>query len=122
MIQTALELKDAGIAKALAHADAVEPGWHERAMALALQFAARDGAPFRGEEVRAWVEHDGLLPPPPHVNAWGGVFRHLARRGYIGEIGFDNATSPKSHGRLTRIWVITVAGMTAAHWEGKTND
>ena len=89
---TAAARRDAGIAQAEDHANAVEPNWSEDALHLLEQFCRQATAPFIIEEVRAFAEDRGFASTTDE-RAWGGVIRRAAAKGLIRKIGYAPAKS-----------------------------
>jgi hypothetical protein len=94
--------RDAGIAVAADHADAVIPEWGEYAYQLFVQYA-RDHAEFLTEKAREYAEDRGL-PLPPDKRAWGRVPIRAAKAGIVSKIGYALATDPKVHCRPSTLW------------------
>jgi hypothetical protein len=96
-----------GAARAVAHAERVDPGWLEEACRLTLKYAKLKGAKgFLIEEARVYAHGKGL-PAPREPRAWGGVPLRL-KRGEPGKrlrrIGSRGAkTSNNSDKKLWRI-------------------
>jgi hypothetical protein len=93
--------RDAGIAQAQQHAEAVDPGWKDTAYAMLEQFTReRRGCLFTSEDVRRWCELRGFESPVP--KAWGGIFLKAARRELIARRGF--AIAKQRHGSPCPQW------------------
>jgi hypothetical protein len=97
---TGADLRDAGIATAEEHAEAVEPGWKDKAWAALQSFILHHQEPFMAEDVRAAAD----VPPPPDPRAWGGVFQRAARAGLIIKAGFGESRNRQAHCRPTALW------------------
>ena len=106
----ALAARDAGMASSAEHAEAVTPGWGERAyQAIKSNPGLRrclDG--FTMEKARAYAWGHGL-DSPPDGRAWGSVTVRLIRDGVIEKTGgFAPATSsngsPKPLYRICPLW------------------
>lgn len=106
MMQTAIDFeaaREAGYAGARAsaeHADAVSPGWTERAYQALCAFA-RQVRSFTSFDFRCSVESQGLEKPPTD-KAYGAVFQRAARAGVIRKAGY--APHPERHCSPTPIW------------------
>lgn len=93
--------RDAGIAKAVDHADAVAPAWSDRAFSFLVDVAPKLGT-FTGPQIREMAAAAGI-DHPPSDRAWGGPFNKAARRGLIVEAGFTRA-SDDMHYQPIRVW------------------
>lgn len=93
--------RDLGISRALQHAEKVEPGWQDRALAFLLDYAETHET-FSGESVRQASR--GIVPEPPHLRAWGSVIMAGARRGWIRKIGYVQVTNPAAHQANAALW------------------
>lgn len=93
--------RDAGIAEAIEHADAVTPKWSETAYAF-LERYARTHERFTSEDVRDASK--GEVPEPPNLRAWGGVFQRAARKRITRRDGYDTARDPKVHCNVVTVW------------------
>ena len=90
---------DAGISSSAEHAEAVEPGWQERAIHLVTLYAAWTNKEFTMEMAREFVEP--FLPTPPDLRAWGSVTQSLVRRNIIEPVGFARAASSNASFKRT---------------------
>jgi hypothetical protein len=98
---TGTELRDAGIAKAMASAERETEGWSDLAYKFLLHFiASRDE--FMMEDVREAAI--GIVPMPPSVRAWGGIAIRARKAGRIERIGFRNVNNPKAHCTPATVW------------------
>lgn len=102
-LELGLQLRDAGMARAVDHAESVSEGWSDRAYALFVQFAARR-KPFRTEQAREYATELGL-PPAPHARAWGAIASRARKAGVIRFAGFDVCENPKAHRCPVKQWV-----------------
>lgn len=99
--------RDAGIKRAVDHAEQVTPKWADRAFDVLIDFMTigriATGGKFTAEDVR---DHAGRLnlPPPPHLRAWGGVFLRAARRGLIVKAGTTEAKAAHVHRAIISVW------------------
>lgn len=100
---TGKELMEQGMARAIAHAEAIEPMWSDTAYQFLLKFAAT-GNEFMAEDVRAASQ--GIVPPPPSMRAWGGIIRRAAKAGLITRIGYKSVINPKAHCALCSVWIL----------------
>lgn len=95
-------LRDAGIARALEHADDVEPLWSEQAYLFLLEWIRDRREPFQSSEVRQAAA--GIVPEPPNARAWGGVISRARRRGLIIHAGMRPHLDPSSHCTPANVW------------------
>lgn len=100
----ASEERDAGIERAVSHANAVTANWSDIAFEKLKEFLQIFSDPFQAEEVRSFAAVDDEFPEPPSRRAWGGVIRTAARKGLIKRIGFKNTKSVKSHCTPSSLW------------------
>ena len=112
-MQSAAQLRDAGIQTAVDHADAVVPRWSDRAYALLVRAVSsrqmrNPDQPFMAEEVRAYAENLGL-PSPPDPRAWGGVLQRASRAGLIVKAGYAESSNRQAHLRPTQQWRVAQA-------------
>lgn len=84
--------RDAGIARAAAHANRVESEWTGQALGMLTAYAHQADGPFLIEQARAWAEEKGL-PPPPDKRSWGAVARQAAAKNRIRKAGYAPAAS-----------------------------
>lgn len=97
----ALERRDQGVERSVAHANRVESEWSGQALALLVAYAIEVKRPFLVEEVRPWAEARGL-PPPPDARAWGGIARRAKAKQRIQKVGAAAAAS--SNASLKVLW------------------
>ena len=91
-------LRDAGIDQVMSNA----AQWAYE-IDVAFNWWLENAAPqeFTLEQFRMFAEaYD--MPPPHHLNAWGGLAKRLAGR--IKHIGFTTSVRPQAHARLTRTY------------------
>lgn len=81
-------------------ADALAPGWLERACQSVVRYAHEAPGPFLLEDARAAAEADGLKARDGR--AWGAVIQRLKRDGRIVFAGYGAAKS--SHGSPKCAW------------------
>lgn len=96
-------LRDAGIKKAVDHAESECPGW----AGMAYKFFTEQFLPkhkrFMGEDVRAYAAIlDFQLPP--HARAWGGIIAKAAKEFLIIKIGLNSVKNPKAHCANATVW------------------
>lgn len=97
--------RDAGISRAVTHADRAHDGWAAEARAVLEAFVRLRRKPFRVEEVRA-VAHLYDLPDPPHARAWGGVVRGAAMDGLIRKIAVTTSEAAHCHCSHVGLWEV----------------
>lgn len=100
---TGEQLRDAGMAQAIDHADAVTPGWSMIAFDF-LQSYMKEHDEFMAEDVR--VASEGVVPKPPVNCAWGGVFARASKAGLITHLRFQNVKNPKAHATPRSVWSV----------------
>ncbi len=98
---TGEQLRDAGINKAINHANSVTENWGDKAYVLFLQFIV-DRTNFKCEDFREWVKDK--IDEPPSNRAFGAVIVRAAKAGKIKRIGFVNVTNPKAHKTPVSFW------------------
>lgn len=91
--ERAIERRDAGIQAAGDHAEAVSPGWVDRACDALSEYLKADPEPFLMETFRAWVDERHCLMEPPNPKAWGQVAVQAQKRGLIEKAGYGIANS-----------------------------
>jgi hypothetical protein len=96
-----LELRDAGCAATLAHAERDTPDWLACALSILRSFA-KDRVEFTSDDFRAFAR--GILPDPPHHNAFGALFNNAAKAGVIQRVGYARARRDVAHGRVLGVW------------------
>lgn len=97
---------DAGITSSAEHAEAVEPGWQDRAMDVLRGWVyGAPNDPFTIEEFRGSVTSIGF-PQPPDLRAYGALTRRAIRERLIEPVGYRPAVSsnlsPKRTYRMAR--------------------
>lgn len=92
--------RDAGMAQALAHAEAEQPSWGTVAYLALVMFAGRAGGKFTSHDFREWARD--RLPEPPTPKALGPVFVRAARHQIIRKAGY--APHPERHASPTVLW------------------
>lgn len=97
--------RDAGIAQAVQSADDASAGWSARAVGMLERFIleAKPRKEFTSEDVRKFASKKGL-PDPPHMRAWGGVFRAAAMRGVIEKVGIAQSRASHCHLAYVSAW------------------
>lgn len=103
------QLRDAGIARAVEHADAVCEDWAETAYAWLERMRTcgphivLDKRSFTTEDLR--LTSAFVIDVPPDSRAWGGIVRRAAKAGLIEATGeFKKCMNPMGHKRDCRVW------------------
>lgn len=90
--------KKAGIAKTMRN----NASWVIDALPEIKRFKAAYPE-FIGEELRAWLQSNGIEPASPH--AWGGLTEALKHMQLIEDTGrIRKMTAPRSHARRSPVW------------------
>jgi hypothetical protein len=102
LFASARAARDAGMARALAHAEAEQPNWGDVAYMALVVFVALHPAPrtFTSLEFREWAR--SRISDPPTPKAFGPVFVRAARAGIIRKVGY--APHPERHASPTVLW------------------
>lgn len=105
-VQAGRLLAKEGAERAAAHADAVEPGWSQRAYEALWGFLQTDYANgvFSSYQARWWAAEHGKLSSPPDDRAWGNVFSRARRAGRIDRAGYGASPDPIAHARPVSLW------------------
>lgn len=101
----AKQLRDAGMKKAVDHANAVSPNWSEKAYKRLLEFIDRVPGEFMIEDVRAFSVLDDGFEMPPNSKAWGSVVVRAFKAGIIKRVRYDQAKGPKCHMTTVSVWI-----------------
>lgn len=103
--QRAVFLRNRGIERAIAHADAEFTSWSDVAFAHLKVFVLRRarGATFTAEQIREHADKQGFRSPPDR-RAWGAVMLRAARAGLIRKNGWTIATDPRVHCNPVTEW------------------
>lgn len=109
MNRQARKARDAGIRRAVEHAEEVHQGWAAQAVALVEDYAgtvyATDGGLFTAEDIREYAKGSNL-PEPPHARSWGGVMRSAAAKGIIRKCGITESQAPHCHCSHVGLWEV----------------
>src|SRR5688572_9605695 len=92
---TGAELRDAGIVKAITHANKKINEWGIKAYEYALQYI-NTNTQFKTEDLRAYAEKQGL-EIPPSKRSWGAIILKLARENKVIKSGHAIVDNPKAH-------------------------
>lgn len=95
--------RDAGIDLATDHAEAVDPGWTDRAVALLDVYADLRPSGFTTLELRTWArEVYGFVGVTNW--AWGGVLTRAQKLGLVKQVGARAVGDSTSHLKLSPVW------------------
>jgi hypothetical protein len=103
------ELAQAGAKLALDHAEAMDPGWKDRAYAYLLVFVAvHRGQQFMAEDIRGFAYSRGL-PKPPSERAWGSIIKRASTtEAKIRAVGTEKVKNAKAHCANATLWEVVV--------------
>ncbi len=97
------ELRDAGIAKAANHANAMSEKWTDKAFDFVKKYLEYTQDAFQTEDLR--MASLSVLPEPPSKRAWGFVIVQACKSGLIKRVGYAPVTNPKAHKTPAAVWV-----------------
>jgi hypothetical protein len=99
------QAKEAGIKRAVDHADAEIPSWSDKAYAFMVSYIQRlpRETTFVVEDVRVTAEAMGL-ERPPSARAYGGIIRKLKHDGLIRHVGYTQVKNVKAHAANASLW------------------
>lgn len=100
--------RDAGIEQAAQHAEEVTPRWGDQALELLQDYIASTGRPqtFTSEDFRVFAAAMDL-PQPPHLRAYGSVFKRAANFGLIVKVGITESKATHCHCAHVAAWRAT---------------
>lgn len=93
--------RDAGIKKAIDHANETEFEWSVQAFGFLLVYIQSNDT-FQCEDLRG--QSIGIVPQPPSKRAWGGIIRRASKAGLIKRIGFQNVKNVRAHCTPAAVW------------------
>ncbi len=96
-------LRDAGIQRAIDHANSIDNSWSDRALEMLRCYLLLVGGQFQAEDIRAFAKTRGLNDAA-HSRAWGGVIVRAKNLGLIRFVGYKNVSNPKAHATPAAIW------------------
>lgn len=98
--------RDAGIDRAVSHADVIESGWKEMAWELFTVWIERMpvGFKFRIEEFRLWITAGKKLADPPSKRAFGFIAVKAVKSGLVKKAGHATVLNPDAHGCFCSLW------------------
>lgn len=104
-IATGTQLKEAGIATAVDHANKLSDKWSDKAYMILLEFVAINGeAEFMTEDVRVYAEKQKGFTAPASSRAWGGPVVKAKNNGVIKYVGIRAVTNNKAHCANAAVW------------------
>lgn len=103
------ELKDAGMAVAINHADMVNAGWSDDAYEVLRKYLRSHIGNFMCEHVRQFAR-ECLLPDAPTSRSWGAIIVRAAKEKLIVQVGFAKVTNPRAHQATAAVWCATNEG------------
>lgn len=101
--------RDAGMQRAVDHADRKIDGWQDMALEAFRDYARRH-VTFTTEQVRVASPN---VPNPPDKRAWGHVARRACKEGIVHKIGMVQAKSPTVHCMYVTLYESRVLDLTA---------
>lgn len=93
--------RDAGIKKAVDHANETEFNWSVQAFGFLLIYIQSNDT-FMCEDLR--FASTNIVTQPPSKRAWGGIIRRASKAGLIKRIGFKNVKNVKAHCTPAAVW------------------
>lgn len=103
--------RDAGMQRAIEHAEDLNEDWSEQAYDFLIAFAQRN-ATFQSEDVSDASKRVTGFPQPPTDRAWGSIYTRAARAGVIEQHGI--ARSRRRHASVCILWRSLVFGGNVA--------
>jgi hypothetical protein len=96
--------KEAGMKRAVDHANAVHDEWEEMAFSFFLNvFLKHHKGVFMCEQVR--LTSEGVVPDPPSLRAWGGIITRAKFKGFIVKAGPPRPVkNPKAQMAFAQPW------------------
>jgi hypothetical protein len=95
--------RDEAIQRAVDHAEAVEPGWANRATELLLEYLAHTRQPFTTLELRHWALGTHGFAGVTNW-AWGSVMAKARKAGIIEQVGTREVGDATSHLKVSPLW------------------
>lgn len=95
--------KQHGMQQAIDHANAVTPGWSEKARQFILKQFLPLHKRFMTEDIRSYAAQVEF-ELPPHGRAWGGVVAGIAKDFFIINIGTRKVANKKAHRTPATYW------------------
>jgi hypothetical protein len=102
-IFTGKQRRDAGIQRAVAHANAVDRDWETMAYEFFTNvFLVHHKGEFQCEQARLAAE--GVVPKPPSLRSWGGIITRARNAGLITKVGVKSVKNPKAQMAFAAVW------------------
>ena len=101
-IDYAKEAKEAGMQRAVKHADQVHDSWSTKAFDLFKSYLVLTSSPFKVEDFREWAKN--LLPSPPSLRAFGAITVKAKKAGLIRHVGYAQVENIKAHKANCSLW------------------
>lgn len=95
--------RDAGIKKAVDHADETEFQWSVQAFGFLLVYLQSNDT-FMCEDLRFASTNN--VPQPPSKRAWGGIIRRAFNAGLIRKVGTKNVKNVLAHCTPAAVWQV----------------
>lgn len=95
-------LKEAGMRKAVAHANQVHPDWSEKVYWFFKYWIRYQKQPFKMESFREWCKD--LIPEPPSLRAYGPIPARAKKEGLIVHAGYAQVENAKAHRANCSLW------------------
>ena len=93
--------RDAGIKKAVDHANETEFQWSVQAYSFLLIYI-KSNETFMTEDLR--LQSEGIVPCPPNKRAWGGPIRRASNAGLIKAVGYKPVKNVTAHCTPATVW------------------
>ena len=98
---TGAQLRDKGIKLA---SDNAGQEWNDKALdCLIMYLGIINNNKFTCEDFRQWISED-LLPPPPHLRAYGAVIVKAKKLKLIKHVGYATCNTPRVHSAISSLW------------------
>jgi hypothetical protein len=94
----------AGIQKAIDHANAVNKDWQTKAFDFLTEYIKTNRI-FMVEDVR--FASQSIIPSPPSQRAWGAVIRKAVKDGLIEQNGYQKVKNVNAHSTPAAVWKTT---------------
>jgi hypothetical protein len=103
-LQAGRELRDAGIAQAVASAEELTPNWNETVYGYFLVWLAlkEQGFEFLIEDFRVHISE--IVPQPPSNRVYGAISVRAFKEGRIAKSGFRQVKNSKAHACSANLW------------------
>jgi len=104
ILATGEDLKNAGIAKAVDHANTIDPGWSKKAYAVLQEFITVWDGEFMTEDLREYAMKQKGFEAPMSSRAWGGPMVKAKNNGLIVPVGLRPVSNAKAHCANATVW------------------